>query len=113
MTELHATVPCAPEAFTAPALAPEAAPEGAPASFDRLALPLRQAIALRGFTELTSVQAAVLAPEAEGRDLQISADRLGQDAGRRVRRRAGAAGRGRRRSRARRPGHRADARARH
>ncbi len=50
----------------------EAAAEPAEAPFAGVAAPLRKALADRGFSELTEVQRAVLAPEAEGRDLQIS-----------------------------------------
>jgi ATP-dependent RNA helicase DeaD len=39
---------------------------------EAIAPPLREALALRGFTDLTSVQHAVLAPEAAGRNLRIS-----------------------------------------
>jgi ATP-dependent RNA helicase DeaD len=41
-------------------------------SLDAVAAPIRQAIEERGFGELTTVQCAVLAPQATGRDLQIS-----------------------------------------
>ena len=40
--------------------------------FGELSAPLRSALERRGFTELTPVQEAVLAAEADGRDLQIS-----------------------------------------
>lgn len=42
-------------------------------SFDTLPAPLRAALSDRGYTEPTPVQAAVLAPEATGRDLLVSA----------------------------------------
>ncbi|WP_310497945.1 DEAD/DEAH box helicase [Sandarakinorhabdus sp.] len=41
--------------------------------FETLSGPLARALAERGYTDLTPVQAAVLAPEAEGRDLLVSA----------------------------------------
>ncbi|MFN3643917.1 MAG: DEAD/DEAH box helicase [Gemmobacter sp.] len=40
---------------------------------DTIAAPLAQALAARGYTTLTPVQEAVLAPEARGRDLLVSA----------------------------------------
>ncbi|WP_137125874.1 DEAD/DEAH box helicase [Roseomonas sp. HF4] len=42
-------------------------------SFDDLPAPLRDALAARGYAAPTPVQAAVLAPEAAGRDLLVSA----------------------------------------
>ncbi|MFN2376327.1 MAG: hypothetical protein ABR538_07300, partial [Candidatus Binatia bacterium] len=43
-----------------------------PSPFEDVAAPLRKALEDHGFADLTVVQKAVLADEAEGRDLQIS-----------------------------------------
>ena len=51
---------------------PTAAEDEAPGPFADVPASMRGALEAKGFTELTSVQEAVLADESEGRDLQIS-----------------------------------------
>ncbi len=72
MSSTLSTRPLAAARAQVPFLSPAPASESPASAFDAVLPPLRAALEARGFSELTSVQAAVLAAEVEGRDLQIS-----------------------------------------